>query len=58
MDRVRRFLTEEVCHHAVRSLVLSQLDYSNSLLISAPVTEVQRIQRIQNRAAHVVLPSG
>ena len=55
ISRVRRFLTEEVCHHVVRSLVLSRLDYSNSLLINAPVTEVQRLQRIQNRATRVVL---
>ena len=43
-------LTDEACHHAVRSLVLSRLDNANSLLININVSDIDRLQRIQNRA--------
>ena len=33
--RKRRFITTEACHHIVRGLVLSLLDYANSLLFGA-----------------------
>ena len=32
ISHVRKYLTEDACNHAVRSLVLSRLDYGNSLL--------------------------
>ena len=51
-------LTEDGCNHAVRSLVLSRLEYSNSLLINADKMELVRLQRIQNRAASIVLRAG
>ena len=33
--RIRRFITQDACHHAVRALVLSRIDYANSLLHGA-----------------------
>ena len=48
-------LTKDACSHALRSLVLSRLDYSNSLLINISKTDIERLQRIQNRAARIVL---
>ena len=33
--RIRRFITREACHNVVRGLVLSRLDYANSLLLGA-----------------------
>ena len=48
-------LTDEACNHAVRSLVLSRLDYANSLLVNINVSDIDRLQRIQNRAARIVL---
>lgn len=42
--------------HAVRSLILSRKDYSNSLLRKANVTDVRKtLQRVENRAACVAL---
>ena len=55
ISRVRRMLTDEACNHAVRSLVLSRLDYANSLLVNINVSDIDRLQRIQNRAARIVL---
>lgn len=52
---VRKYLTKEACNHAVRSLVLSRLDYGNSLLANANSGDLKRLQKIQNRAARLVL---
>ena len=55
ISRVRNMLTKDACSHAIRSLVLSRLDYSNSLLINVSKMDIGRLQRIQNRAARIVL---
>ena len=51
---VRRFLTEDACRSAVLSLVISRLDYCNSLLINICAGQTSRLQRIQNKAARLV----
>ena len=56
--RIRRFITTEACHHIVRGLVLSRLDYANSLLFGASEADLTRLQRLQNRAARLVLSCG
>jgi hypothetical protein len=56
--RVRRFLTQEACHHAVRALVLSRIDYANSLLYGAREADLKRLQRLQNKAARLVFACG
>ena len=55
ISHVRKYLTEDACNHAVRSLVLSRLDYGNSLLANINASDVKRLQKIQNRAARLVL---
>ena len=52
--RIRRFIDRNTCAHAVRSLVLSRLDYGNSLLGGISVANTQRLQRLQNRAARLI----
>ena len=55
MMHVRRFVNQEVFEILVCSLVLSHLDYANSILIGAPNTSLQRLQIVQNWAAKLVL---
>ena len=47
-------LTDEACNHAIRSLVLSRFDYAKSRLVNINVSDIDRLQRIQNRAARII----
>ena len=52
---VRKYLSTEATVKPVTSLVLSRLDYCNSLLSGLPAFSVQSLRRIQNCAARLVL---
>ena len=54
ITRIRRFIDKPTSNHAVRSLILSRLDYCNGLLSSIPNTQLLRLQRLQNWAARLV----
>ena len=58
ISRIRRYIDQSTCHHAVRSLILSRLDYCNGLLSSLPKLHVNRLQRLQNWAARLVFEVG
>ena len=47
---IRRCIPTSVFHSVVSALVLSRLDYCNSLLIDLPLTHIQRLQSVQNAA--------
>ena len=53
--KLRPSLTIEACKQVVHGLVLSHLDYCNSLYIGLPTVDLNRLQRIQNAAARLVL---
>ena len=54
----RRFIDKETCHHAVRALVISRLDYCNSLFTILSAKDISRLQRLQNNAARLVYAVG
>ena len=54
ISRIRRFIDQSACHNAVRSLVLSRIDYCNGLLSTIPSNQLIRIQRLQNWAARLI----
>ena len=56
--RIRRFITQDACHSAVRALVLSRIDYANSLLYNVRSVDLMRLQRLQNKVARLVFPCG
>ena len=58
ISRIRKFIDQNTCHHAVRSLILSRLDYCNGLLSSIPKSQITRLQRLQNWAARLVFEVG
>ena len=52
---MRRFIDLDTAKLLASSLVLTHLDYSNSVLCRLPKKSIMRLQRIQNWAAKVVL---
>ena len=55
ISSVRRYLTVQVTKTLVCAFVLSKLDYCNSLLSGCPLYIVQRLQKVQNSAARLIL---
>ena len=56
--RIRCFITQDACHHAVRALVLYHIDYANSLLFGAREIDLKCLQHLQNKAAQLVFACG
>ena len=54
---MRPILTKESCETLIVGLVLYQLDYANCLFIGLPECDLQKLQRVQNIAAKIVLKS-
>ena len=53
--KIRRFLTLEATQSLVQAFVISRLDYCNSLLYGVSKQNIQKLQKVQNAAAKVVL---
>ena len=51
---IRNNLTQVACSAAVRAMILSILDYANSLLLGAPEGMLDKLQVVQNNAAQVI----
>ena len=49
--RIRHYISDESCKLAVLALVISRLDYCNSLLAAVTSKQVQKLQNIQDHAA-------
>ena len=54
---VRHFLTTEATKTLVTSLILSRIDYCNSLLAGLPQGLLESLQRVQNCAARLIFKS-
>ena len=54
IGKIRKFLTVESCKVLVNSLVISQLDYCNSIYYGLPSYLILRLQRVQNTAARLI----
>ncbi len=52
--KIRPFLTEHAAQLLVQTLVISRLDYCNTLLAGLPSSTIKPLQMIQNAAARLV----
>ena len=52
---IRSVLTEDVCKTLVGALVMSHLDYANTILTGIPEVDIQKIEQIQDMATKLVL---
>ena len=55
ISTIRHYLTDGATKTLVASLVLSRIDYCNSLLAGLPQSSVGKLQRVQNCAARLVV---
>ena len=51
---IRKFLTHKAAVTITHALVVSRLDYLNSLLVGLPADTIAKLQRVQNCAARVI----
>ena len=52
--RIRPFLEKETCKTIIQALILSKLDYCNSLLLGCSEYQLDKLQHIQNMACRVM----
>jgi len=58
MKNIRKYLTQEAIKNLVLSLAISYLDYCNAILFGISESELQKLQRIPNMCAKLVLQRG
>ena len=51
----RKYLTTEACAKALITLVMTHLDYANSILTGLPKASICELQKVQNMAVKIVL---
>ena len=54
ISRIRRHFDETTCASIVQAIVISRLDYANSLLVGLPESTLRKLQLIQNNAARLI----
>ena len=54
MGRIKRFLSSEDGKSIVQAIVMSRIDYCNSLLYGVAATNLSKLQRVQNAAVRLV----
>ena len=52
---IRPYLSQSAAARLVAAMVISRLDYCNSVFIGLPADQIARLQRVQNNAARLVM---
>ena len=51
---IQKFLTLDATKTLVHAMILSRIDYANALLFGIPEIQLNRLQRLQNKAARLI----
>ena len=51
---IRKYVSKECTETLIHAFISSRLDYCNSLLYGLPAYQIQKLQRVQNSAPHLV----
>lgn len=54
IGRIGKYLSKNSLQRLVNALVISRLDYANSILYGVPKNDMDKLQRIQNTAARLI----
>ena len=54
IKRISRYLSYDDRKSIVQAVIMSRIDYCNSLLVSVPSTQLSKLQRLQNGVARLV----
>jgi len=54
IGRIRKYLGKENCEKLIYAFVTSRLDCCNSIFYGLPMSELSKLQRLQNSAARLV----
>ena len=54
INSIRQYLTDNAVKTLAQSVVISRLDYCNSVCIGLPMKSIHRLQLAQNAAARVI----
>ena len=54
IGRIRKLLTFDATAQLIHALITNRLDFCNSILYNLPNKQIERLQRIQNKAARML----
>ena len=54
IKRIRKYLSQDTTEKLVHPFFSSRIDYCNSLLYGLPAKQLDKLQRVQNNAAHII----
>ena len=54
IKHISRYLSHDDRKSIVQAVIMSRIDYCNSLLVGVPSTQLSKLQRLQNAAARLV----
>ena len=57
IKRISRYLSYDDRKSIVQAVIMSSIDYCNSLLVGVTSTQLSKLQRLQNAAARLVITS-